>query len=404
MAEIQINLSTELLHGLFSKDGKDEAFSKFLETVLNQILQHEASEQLGAKSYERNDKRRDYRNGTRSRNLTTRIGTVTLDVPRFRSGEFSTSLFSRYQRSEQAFVLSLIEMVINGVSTRKVKAITEELCGSSISKSTVSSLCKKLDPEISKFRNRPLSNHYPFLIVDAIYVKVRKDRRVRSTALLVVTGVNSDGHREVLGFTQADSESESSWGDLFYSLKKRGLKNVDLIVSDDHAGLVRAGQKHFQGSSWQRCQTHFSRNILDATPKRLKPELKAQLQILYNSPDIDKARSIVAEIIDNFEEKAPKAVAILENGFEDALAILALPERYRKRLRTSNSIERLNEEIRRRERVIRIFPNEASLIRLIGALLVEQHEKWSTGKKYFVMDEYYEFVENRKSKIKSELG
>lgn len=404
MAEIQIDLSTELLHGLFSKDGKDEAFSKLLEVILNQVLQHQASEQLGAKSYERSYERRDYRNGTRSRMLTTRIGTITLDVPRFRSGEFSTSLFSRYQRSEQAFVLSLIEMVINGVSTRKVKAISEELCGTSISKSTVSSLCKKLDPEISKFRNRPLEDHYPFLIVDAIYTKVRKDNRVRSTGLLIVTGVNIDGYREILGFSSADSESESSWGNLFYSLKKRGLKNVDLIVSDNHTGLVKAAKKHFQGSSWQRCQTHFSRNVLDATPKRLKPELKAQLHILYNSPDMEKAIATKNEIIDKYEAKATKAIAIIESGYEDVLAILGLPERYRKRLRTSNSIERLNEEIRRRERVIRIFPNDDSLIRLIGALLVEQHEKWATGKKYFVMDEYLEFIEKKKKKMKSKVA
>jgi transposase-like protein len=404
MANIQIDLNTELLHGLFSKDGKDEAFSKLLEVILNQVLLHQASEQLGAKSYERSSNRSDYRNGTRNRNLTTRIGTITLDVPRFRSGEFSTSLFSRYQRSEQALVLSLIEMVINGVSTRKVKAVTEELCGTSISKSTVSSLCKKLDPAISKFRNRPLSNHYPFLIVDAIYVKVRKDSRVISTGLLIVTGVNIDGNREALGFAHADSESESSWGDLFYSLKSRGLKNVDLIVSDNHTGLVNAAKKHFQGSSWQRCQTHFSRNILDATPKRLKSGLKTQLQILYSSPDMEKAITTKNEIIESFEEKAPKAIAILEKGFEDVCAILTLPERYRKRLRTSNSIERLNEEIRRRERVIRIFPNENSLIRLIGALLVEQHEKWSTGKKYFVMDDYLEFLKIKKMKQKTKVA
>ena len=404
MANIQIDLSTDLLHGLFSKDGKDEAFSKLLEVILNQVLQHQASEQLGANSYERSDDRRDYRNGTRSRTLTTRIGTITLDVPRFRSGEFSTSLFSRYQRSEQAFVLSLIEMVINGISTRKVKAVTEELCGTSISKSTVSSLCKKLDPEILKFRNRPLEAHYPFLIVDAIYTKVRRDNRVRSTGLLIVTGINGNGYREILGFSSADSESESSWGNLFYSLKKRGLKNVDLIVSDNHTGLVNAAKKHFQGSSWQRCQTHFSRNILDAAPKRLRPELKAQLQVIYNSPDMEKAIATKNEIIAKYEAKAPKSIAILESGFEDVLAILDLPEKYRKRLRTSNSIERLNEEIRRRERVIRIFPNEGSLIRLLGALLVEQHEKWSTGKKYFVMDEYHEFNEKKKIKLKSKIA
>ena len=399
MTQVQINLDTEILHGLFSKEGRDDAFSKLLETILNQVLSHQATEQLGAAPYERNDCRTAYRNGSRNRKLTTRIGTITLEVPRFRSGEFSTSLFTRYQRSEQALVLAMIEMVINGVSTRKVKAVTEELCGTNFSKSTVSSLCKALDPEIKNFRNRPLNKHYPFVIVDAIYIDIRKNGRVRSVGFLNAIGISEDGHREILGFTIADSESENSWGNFFQSLKFRGLNKVDLVVSDNHSGLVKAVKKKFHGTSWQRCQTHFSKNMLDATPKRFKSDIKNWLTALYDSINMAKAREIKQEIIDTFEKSAPKALDVLENGFEDILAIIALPVKYRKRLRTSNGIERLNEEIRRRERVIRIFPNENSAIRLIGALLVEQHEKWSTGKKYFNMEEYYEFI-NKKKKNK----
>ncbi|HDR05948.1 MAG TPA: IS256 family transposase [Candidatus Marinimicrobia bacterium] len=398
MAQLQINMESELLHELFSKDGRDAAFNKLLETILNQVLSHEATEQLRAGPYERNDNRQDYRNGNRDRRLQTRIGTIILSVPRFRSGEFSTSLFNRYQRSEQALVLAMIEMVINGVSTRKIKAITAELCGTSFSKSTVSSLCKRLDPEVHKFRNRPLEKHYPFLIVDAICTKVRRDSRVISMSILIAIGINENGHREILGFSLADSESESSWDVLFKSLKHRGLKNVDMIASDDHSGLVKSVGKNFQGAVWQRCQTHFSRNILDVTPKRLQPEMKNCLCSLYNAMDMEKARSIQEEMIKVFEATAPKAMEKLENGFDDILAVLNLPLKYRRRLRTTNSSERLNEEIRRRERVIRIFPNEDSVIRLIGALLIEHNEKWLTGKKYFDMEEYYESKKKNKKK------
>jgi transposase-like protein len=215
MAQKQFEIGMELLHELFSKTGREAGISKLLETILNQVLEHQATEQLGASRYERSDSRIAYRNGTRSRKLKTRIGSITLDVPRFRSGEFSTSLFSRYQRNEQALVLTMMEMVLNGVSTRKVKNITEELCGTSVSKSMVSSLCKKLDPEVAKFRNRPLAKHYPFLVVDALYTRVRKDHKVSSIGLLIVTGINNDGYREVLGFSVADSESEERAGIIY---------------------------------------------------------------------------------------------------------------------------------------------------------------------------------------------
>jgi transposase-like protein len=282
----------------------------------------------------------------------------------------------------------MMEMVLNGVSTRKVKNITEELCGTSVSKSMVSSLCKKLDPEVAKFRNRPLAKHYPFLVVDALYTRVRKDHKVSSIGLLIVTGINNDGYREVLGFSVADSESEESWDNIFKSLKYRGLKTVDLIVSDNHSGLVNAVRKNFQNTPWQRCQTHFSRNVLDKVPRRMKPEIKSWLRSMYDAVNLDKAYEIKEEMMALFGEKIPKAVKVLDEGFDDVTAVFSLPERFRKRLRTSNSIERLNEEIRRRERVIRIFPNEQSIIRLLGSLLIEQHEKWSTGKRYFDMTEY----------------
>ena len=397
MAQFNITITEELLHGLFLSNGKDEAFSKLLEEIFNQVLLAQSTEQLGAEPYERTEGRTAYRNGTRERQLTTRIGTLTLRIPRHRNGQFSTELFMRYQRSEQALVLAMMEMVINGVSTRKIESITEELCGKKFSKSTISTLCKNLDPMVNAFRTRPLKSHYPFLMVDAIYVKVRENKRIQSRGLLIAIGINEEGHREVVGFQLANSESENSWGEFFGSLKERGLKDVRVVTSDDHKGLVNAVRKHFQGASWQRCQTHFSRNMLDHAPKALQPEIKEDLGRLYESVDLESARKVRDQIITKYEARAPKATSLLDEAFDDITAVLALPFRYRKRLRTTNGVERLNEEIRRRERVIRIFPNEASVIRLMGALLMEQDEKWQTGRKYFDMELYYHTVRDNDS-------
>lgn len=397
MTQINVTLDSEILHGLFTSNGKDDAFAKLLESILNQVLNAQVSEQIGADRYERSDERLGYRNGFRMRSMTTRVGTIELQVPRLRDGNFSTTLFHQYQRSEQALVLAMMEMVINGVSTRKVSAITEQLCGKEFSKSTISELCKNLDPVVDEFRNRKLDSKYPFIIVDALYTKVRENGRVRSKGLLLAIGVRDDGHREILGFCVADSESETSWSEFFESLKQRGLVDVDLIVSDNHGGLVNAIKKHFQGATWQRCQTHFSRNVLDKTPKRLQQEIKECLTEIYNAPKLEIARSLRDEMLETYADVAPKAMETFESGFDDVMAVMNLPKKYRKRLRTSNSIERLNQEIRRRERVIRIFPNEDSLIRLIGAMLMEQDEKWTTGKKYLDMEEYYENRSKQKS-------
>jgi len=390
MAQYNITLTEELLHGLFVSDGKDEAFSKLLEEIFNQVLVAQSDEQIGAAPYERTVGRKAYRNGYRDRQLTTRVGTLTLHVPRHRNSDFSTEIFERYQRSEQALLLAMMQMVVSGVSSRKVEDITYELCGRTFSKSLVSKLCERLDPIVKAFQTRPLEKHYPFLVVDAMYLKVREDSRVRSKGLLVAVAVNQEGRREIIGFQVADTESEMSWNEFFSSLKDRGLKDVHLVTSDSHRGLVNAIRKHFQDATWQRCQTHFSRNMLDLTPKPLQPELKERLRKLYEAVDMESATKVRNEIMDHYETKAPRAMNLLDEAFADITAVLGIPFRYRKRLRTSNGIERLNQEIRRRERVVRIFPNEASVIRLIGALLMEQDEKWQTGHKYFDMSLYYQ--------------
>jgi len=404
MAQYQITVDSQLLHQLFLSNSQDAGVAKLLESVLNQVLQAQATEQLGAEPYERTEGRQGYRNGTYPHQLTTRVGTITLRVPRIRNGKFSTELFARYQRSEQALVLALMEMGVNGVSTRKVAQITEELCGTEFSKSTVSELCKRLDPVVTAWNNRPLhDNPFPFVIVDALVLKVREESRVRSRGALIGIGVNTDGYREVLGLMLGDSESEASWSEFFGWLKSRGLRGVDLIVSDDHGGLVRAIRRNFQGVTWQRCQTHFLRNILDATPKALQDEVHSRVRAILDAPDHDTARLLLNQVLEAYETKAPKAMAVLEAGFEDATAVLLLPEKYRKRLRTTNALERLNEEIRRRERVIRIFPNRESAIRLIGALLMEIDEKWASGRKYLDMGEYLEWRESQVTNMSAKV-
>ena len=231
-----------------------------VEPILNQILDAQLTDHLEAKPYERTEDRKGYRNGSRTRQFNTRIGQLNLRVPQTRNGQFSSELFQRYQRSEQAFLLAIMQMVINGVSTRKITSITEELCGTQFSKSTVSRLCGQLDALVTAWNNRPLnSKAYPFLLVDAMRIKVRRNQRVQPNSVLIVTGVNDEGYREILGFHVGDSESFSTWETLFRRLKERGLSGVYSVTSDNHKGLVKAVQKHFQGVTWQRCQVHFKK-------------------------------------------------------------------------------------------------------------------------------------------------
>lgn len=395
MTQYNITLDSEDVQGLFSTD---EGVSRLMEKVANQVLDQQATEQVGAVKYERSESRTAYRSGYRSRFLKTRFGRLELRVPRLRDGQFDTEMFCRLQRSEQAFLLAIIEMVINGVSTRRVSKVVEEMCGMEFPKSSVSDLCKRLDPIVTGWNERELSdNLYPFLVLDAMYIRVRDAGRVRSYGVLIGTGVREDGHREILGLQLRQTESEVSWEEFLRWLVGRGLSGVDLVVSDNHAGLVKAIRSQLPGSSWQHCQTHLMRNILDSAPKRLQKELHSRIRLVFDAPDEETSRDLAGDVIDRFGIAAPKAVSKLEEHLDDALAVMALPEKYRKRLRTTNSIERLNQEIRRRERAIRIFPNQASAFRLIGALLVEQDEAWTEGRKYFDMEEYWDWMESKTS-------
>ena len=275
------------------------------------------------------------------------------------------------------------------MSTRKVKRITEELCGTSFSKSTVSALCQALDDLVHTWNERSLAGQrHPFVLVDALQLKLRHRGRVVPQSALVAVAITAEGHRQILGMQIADSESQTSWSTFLAWLKGRGLTGVELIVSDAHQGLIQAIRRHFQGISWQRCQVHLMRDILGRCPAQHQRALAGHVRTLFNAPDLAMARHLKEEVLTTYEEGAPDAMTCLDEGFEDAMAVMALPELYRRRLRSTNSLERLIQEVRRRERVIRIFPNRESALRLVGALLMEQDEEWSTGWRYFQMETY----------------
>jgi transposase-like protein len=366
--------------------GGEDFLRDLVQRTVQQVLEAEMTSFLGAESYQRNDVRRGWRNGFKPRTLKTRVGELELMVPKDRDGQFQTELFERYQRSEKAFVAALLQMYIEGVSTRKVTAITEALCGLEVSKSQVSALTQKLDAEVAEWRMRPLSDEYPYLIFDARYEKVRRGGSVVSQGVLVAIGISAAGYREVLGCWVAESESEASWGAVFSELKQRGLRGVRYVVSDDHAGMVRAIERHFQGAVWQRCQVHFVRNALSLCGRQQRPLVLRLMKLVTETATREAAKAALAAAIAELEKKAPKVARLLEEHGEEILGVYALPEAHRKRMRTTNMLERQNQELKRRTRVIRVFPHEQSCLRLIAALLMETNQEWM-GRIYLRMEE-----------------
>lgn len=362
-----------------------------VERVLQQLLEAEMDTHIGAALYERSESRRGQRNGYKPRMLRTRVGTLNLLVPQDREGAFSTSLFARYQRNEKALVLALMEMYVEGVSTRKVGEVTEQLCGTEFSKSTVSRLTSQLDGELEAWRNRPLDGEaYPYLFVDARYEKVRVGSRVVSEGVLVVKAVRDDGFREIVAVDVADTESEATYQDLFRSLKNRGLSGVELVISDDHEGIKSAVGRHFQGASWQLCQVHFSRSLTGMVARDRRKELAADLRAVFAAPDKQSALRLSREAADRWRGTHSKVAEKLEENIEQCLACLNFPQSHQRRIRSNNGLERFNEEVRRRSRVVRIFPNRESCLSLVSALAAETSEEWITGKRYLNMAELYE--------------
>lgn len=376
----------EILSGWQEGLGGEDFIRELVQRTVQQVLEAEMTSFLGAETYQRNDARRGWRNGFKPRTLKTRVGELELMVPKDRDGQFQTELFDRYQRSEKAFVAALLQMYVEGVSTRKVSAITEALCGLEVSKSQVSALTAKLDAEIAAWRTRPLTEAYPYLIFDARYEKVRRGGSVVSQGVLVAIGISASGYREVLGCWVAESESEASWGAVFRELKQRGLSGVSYIVSDDHQGMVRAIERHFQGAVWQRCQVHFVRNALALCGQRQRPQVLRLMKAVTEAPTREAAKAALAVAVAELEQKAPKVARLLEEHGEEILGVYALPEAHQKRMRTTNMLERQNQELKRRTRVIRVFPHEQSCLRLVSALLMETNQEWM-GRIYLRMEE-----------------
>lgn len=387
MAQLNITLNQEEILLLLSKD-RDEAFRQLLQKSLNSILKAESQEQIHAAPYQRSEERLDCRNGFRKRDLNTRIGRITLSVPRHRNQPFKTMIFDNYSRSEAALIASMAEMVVNGVSTRKVSNVIETLCGTTVSKSAVSEACRELTNDVSAFRNRPLEGNYPFVTVDATYFKVRENGRVVSKALMIAYGTNEYGKREILGFSAYRNESKETWRDFLENLKKRGLCNIIMITSDAHEGIINAINKVFPSVPWQRCQFHFAKNIADKAPNKYQAGIRAELQEMFNSRTLQEARRKRDRILADYSDDAESAMKCLDEGFESAMTVMQLPIGMRRFFRTSNHIERLNKDLKRRSKVIGIFPNEESLVRLIGSVLIEQNSILQNNKSIFSSSSY----------------
>ena len=367
----------DLLQGLFEQQA---GVKRLLEQVLNQAMEGEASEHLGAERHERTSDRRGHRNGTKPRSLKTRVGELALEVPQVRGCEpYRPSMFARYQRSERALLVACAEMYFQGVSTRRVRTVLEELCGTELSAMTVSRAAAELDEQLQRFRSRGLgATPYSYLIIDARYEHVRVDGHVVGQAVLVATGVNGAGGREVLDWRVGNSESEATWGELFSDLKARGLRGVKLVVSDAHQGIVAAVKRHFQGVAWQRCRVHFKRELGKQVSHKAYRELMRDIRAVFAGSDRSQCLALGEQMAQRWERRSPKVARMLREGLEDCLAVLHFPPTHRRRLTSTNMLERVMRELKRRSRVVGVFPNAASCDRLMGALLVEMDERWRT--------------------------
>ena len=373
------------LEELLGKTGANVDFLREAVRVLAEALMElEVSEQIGAQRHERTPDRVTYRNGYRTREWDTRVGTIELRIPKLRQGSYFPSLLEPRRRAEKALVAVIQEAYIHGVSTRKVDELVQALGMTGISKSTVSRLCSELDEMIEEFRSRPLTSRYPYLWLDAKYIKVREGGRVLNQALVVAVGVNENGEREVLGLDVGLSEDGPFWTAFLRSLVQRGLRGVQLVISDAHEGLKEAIRKVLGGSSWQRCRVHFMRNVLSQVPKSAQQMVAALVRTIFAQPDKRAAHEQLAHVVGSLRERFPKAAELLEEAEEDILAYMAFPSEHWRQLHSTNPLERLMREIGRRTDVVGIFPNRPSLIRLAGAVLMEQQDEWAvTPRRYF---------------------
>ncbi len=377
-------ISRDELHQIITES--EDFLKPMIQKLLQEVLEAEMDDALGAGKHERTAGRNGYRSGYYVRGLVTRVGRIELRVPQDRQGRFDTEVFERYQRSEKALVSTLSEMYIQGVSPRKVKEITEELCGHAFSASTGSAINQRLDEELERFASRRLEVDYPYVIIDARYEKVRQDGVIRSQAVLVAIGITWEGRREVLAVERANRESQSSWRDFLVGLVKRGLSGVELVITDDHLGLKKAVQEVLPGAAWQRCYVHFLRNALDYLPRKADDDCLTELRWIYGRRTLEEARSDLAAWLKKWSPRYAKLCAWVEENIEETFTFYRWPVAHHKHLRSTNMLERLNEELKRRTHVVRIFPNSASCLRLTRALAVEIHEDWIEQHRYLNME------------------
>ena len=354
--------------------------------MLNEAMRLERIQVIEAKPYQRTESRRGYANGFKPKTLDTRLGAITFQVPQTRNVEFYPSALEKGVRSERALKLAIAEMYVQGVSTRKVTEVMQQLCGLDVSSTQVSRATQLLDEELTAWRQRPIGE-IPYLVLDARYEKVRHGGSVVSCAVLIAVGITPEGHRSLLGVSVSLSEAEVHWREFLGSLQERGLHGVRLIVCDDHTGLKAARQARFAGVLWQRCQFHLQQNAGHYVPRvEMRSDVAADLRAIFDAPDRPEADRRLEMTIRKYEKSAPKLATWLSANVPEGLTVFALPAAHRRRLRTSNLLERLNKEIKRRTRVATLFPNEAALLRLVSAVLMEISEEWETEKIYLRME------------------
>jgi transposase-like protein len=377
-------LSKEYLEQL-AKQGL-EGLPDLVRVLVNQAMQIERENYLHAKPYERSEDRQGHANGYKPKTVKTRVGEVTFDIPQVREGGFYPNSLEKGIRSERALLLTLAEMYVQGVSTRKVAAITEKLCGTQINASQVSRAAQLLDEELETWRNRPLGE-IVYLYLDARYEKVRQAGNVRDAAILMASGVKSDGKRSILGVSVSLSEAETHWRAFLEGLVKRGLHGVQLIISDDHAGMEAARKAIFTGIPWQRCQFHLQQNAGQYVPKKdMRREVAEDIRTIFNAPDRETAEIYLKKAIEKYSVIAPKLADWMEVNVPEGFTVFAFPKEYQRRLRTSNYMERLSQEIKRRTRIVRVFPNEPACLRLVSAILMEIGEEWEFGRLYLNLE------------------
>ena len=381
--QLEANLPDNLLQLLCESESGEGRFTAVLRLLLNEAMKHERAAALGAKPYERTEERTGYANGFKPKTLVTRLGSLELEVPQVRGGvDFYPSALERGVRSERALKLAIAEMYVQGISTRKVTRVLEQLCGLEISSTQVSRCAELLDAELEQWRQRPLGEML-YLVLDARYEKVRQAGSVVSCAVLSAIGIDAQGRRSVLGVSVSLSEAEIHWREFLGSLQARGLHGVQLIVSDSHAGLKAACAARFSGVLWQRCQFHLMQNVLHLVSRQhQKTEVAEGLRAVFNAPDRGEAQRRLQLLVQQYEKSMPKLSQWLEENISEGLGVFALPVEQRRYLRTTNMLERLHKEIKRRTRVATLFPNEASLMRLVSAVLAETSEEWECGKVY----------------------